>query len=134
MKSPLLRLSVRILMIVWLLLILGVGAGFWLGQSTDRPLLAFKSDRDGSSQIYVLDDTTQHLITANESLYEQSHPAWDTHNRLVYSTYPAPLHLTILDLVHWQSGSLLRNGFQNEYEPAFAPDGRIAAATNERLT
>ncbi|MBZ0285106.1 MAG: hypothetical protein K8L97_30515 [Anaerolineae bacterium] len=106
-------------------------AGVWLGREHPRSTLAFMSDRAGKDQIYMLDRLTGNTLQITPDDYEHFQPAWGESQFLIYTSYPMPMHITVMDIQAGKTHTL--NTSHDVYEPDWSPKGHIAAASNPNL-
>jgi Tol biopolymer transport system component len=116
----------------------------WPSWSPDGRQIAFYSDRDGASNIYVMgaDGTAQRRLTALENGYQATHPAWSPDGRTIAFTlsrrptpYVSTTETDVSDI--WgiaPDGSGMRRLVAEGAQPAWSPDGRrVAYVTADEL-
>lgn len=103
----------------------------WLGREHPRSTMAFISDRAGKDQIYLLDRLTGNALQITPDDYEHFQPSWSENQFLLYTSYPMPMHLTVMDIQAGETDSLKAS--HDIYEADWSPEGHIAAASNPDL-
>lgn len=107
----------------------GVLATILIGGSTRQPVMAFTSNRSGSNQIYLFDQTIRlnRRITGNSKASSTS--AWSPQQALAFASL-APLHISILDSQFTSISPLSSDQSWNDYQPNWSPTGDLAVTTD----
>jgi Tol biopolymer transport system component len=100
-----------------------------IGEHTHQPIMAFTSNRSGSDQIYLLDQSIRvnHRITQNAKASSTS--AWSSRQALAFASL-APLHISILDSQLTHVSPLSQDQSWNDYQPNWSPSGDLAVTTD----
>lgn len=103
--------------------------------SPDGTRIAFRSNRDGNSEIYVIDEDGANLSRLTVDNAVDTNPTWSPDGRfIVYrSLRDGNAEIKLLDTENLRAPAInLSNNSANDYTPDWSADGRVIVFTSNR--